>query len=128
MEIHEKEIAYYETANGKQPFRAWFISLKDKHAQMIVDARLARIRKGNFGYCRDVGEGVTELKIDFGPGYRVYFGKIGNKLVILLNGGNKSSQRNDIKTSHEYWADYRRRHGSKYEKKTYLPRGSDRET
>ncbi|HCU23444.1 MAG TPA: addiction module killer protein, partial [Deltaproteobacteria bacterium] len=75
--------------------------------------RIARIRKGNLGYCRDVGKGVTELKIDFGPGYRIYFGRRGNEIVVLLSGGDKKSQWKDIKAAHEYWADYRRRYGSK---------------
>lgn len=113
MEVGEKELEYYQTKKGREPFREWMISLKDKQAQMIIDARLARVRQGNLGHCRSVGEGLMELKIDFGPGYRVYFGQVGNKLVILLNGGDKNSQRRDIKTASEYWADYRRRYGSK---------------
>jgi putative addiction module killer protein len=113
MEAQEKEIKYYETVGGKQPFRDWLLALKDKRAQAKVDARLERVRHGNLGYCEPVGEGVMELKIDFGPGYRVYFGQDGKKLVVLLNGGDKSSQRKDIKTAREYWADYRRRYGKK---------------
>jgi putative addiction module killer protein len=111
MEILEKEIEYYETADGNQPFRAWLLSLKDKRAKAIIDARLERVKQGNLGYCESVGEGVMELKIDFGPGYRVYFGQIGNKLVVLLTGGDKKSQRKDIKIADAYWADYRRRYG-----------------
>lgn len=111
MEALEREIEYYETKDGKQPFRDWFFALRDKVARNKIDARIRRVESGNFGHCDPVGEGVLELKIDVGPGYRVYFGLVGNKVVILLNGGDKSSQRNDIKTAHEYWADYRRRYG-----------------
>ena len=111
MEAQAKEIFYYETSDGKQPFRDWFLSLGDRVTRNKIDARIRRVESGNFGYCESVGEGVMELKIDFGPGYRVYFGQIGSTLVILLTGGDKSTQRKDIKTAHEYWADYRRRNG-----------------
>lgn len=111
METIEKEIEYYETVDGKQPFRNWFLSLRDMTTRNKIDARIRRVESGNFGYCRSLGEGLMELKIDFGPGYRVYFGQVGNKLVILLNGGSKKSQQKDINTAHEYWADYRRRYG-----------------
>lgn len=112
MEIQEKEIEYYEV-DGKQPFQAWLLSLKDNEGRRIIKARIRRVMLGNLGYCEPVGEGVMELKIDFGPGYRVYFGQVGKKLVILLNGGDKGSQRRDIKTAHDYWADYKRRYGGK---------------
>ena len=111
METQERDVEYYETEDGKAPFREWFNALRDRIARNKIDARLRRVESGNLGYCEPVGEGVMELKIDFGPGYRVYFGQIGNKLVILLNGGDKGSQPRDIKTAHQYWADYRRRHG-----------------
>lgn len=71
--------------------------------------RLDRVRLGNLGQYRSAGEGVFELKIDFGPGYRVYFGQEGNTVVILLCGGDKKTQDKDIKSAREYWADYRRR-------------------
>ncbi|MGH9898403.1 MAG: type II toxin-antitoxin system RelE/ParE family toxin [Pyrinomonadaceae bacterium] len=111
MEAQEKEIEYYETEEEKHPFRDWFLALRDKETRNKIDARVRRVELGNLSHCKPVGEGVTELKIDFGPGYRVYFGQVGNRLVILLNGGDKSTQKKDIKTAHEYWADYRRRHG-----------------
>ena len=111
MEAQEREIEYYETVDGKYPFHEWLNSLRDNEGRRIIKARIRRVMLGNLGYCESVGEGVTELKVDFGPGYRVYFGQVGNKLIMLLNGGDKSSQRKDIKTAHEYWADYRRRYG-----------------
>lgn len=113
MEAQERDIEYYETVEGKQPFRDWFLSLQDKAARNKIDARIRRVELGNMGYCKSVGKDVIELKIDLGPGYRVYFGQTGNKLVILLTGGDKRSQKKDIKTAHEYWADYRRRYGQK---------------
>lgn len=111
MEAQEREVDYYERADGKQPFRDWFLSLKDKTARNKIDARIRRVEMGNLGYCKSVGKDVMELKIDFGSGYRVYFGQAGNNLVILLTGGDKGTQKKDIKTAHKYWADYRRRYG-----------------
>ena len=77
------------------------------------DAYIGRMASclSGIGCCEPVGEGVMELKIDFGPEYRVYFGQVGSELVILLNGGDKGSQSRDIKTALQFWVDYRRRHG-----------------
>ena len=73
MEVKPRELVDFETNEGKVPFRDWLTSLRDKQTQAIIDARLVRVRRGNFGHCKSVGEGVQELKIDYGPGYRVYF-------------------------------------------------------
>ena len=116
MDTHEREIEYYETVDGKRPFRDWLLSLRDKEGRRKILVRIDRVSLGNLGYCESVGEGVMELKIDFGPGYRVYFGQCGDKLVILLKGGDKSTQKKDIKIAHEYWADYRRRYDENCEK------------
>lgn len=110
MEARERQILYYETEDGRQPFREWFVSLKDIETRNKIRVRIDRISLGNFGYCKSVGEGVLELKIDFGPGFRVYFGQVKDELVLLLIGGDKKSQKRDIETAHNYWADYRRRH------------------
>lgn len=80
-------------------FDAWFASLKDKRAATRIQARIDRAEDGNFGDCSSVGEGVSEMRIHYGPGYRVYFVQRGIELVILLAGGNKSTQRKDIKTA-----------------------------
>lgn len=72
----------------------------------IVRARLNRIRLGNFGDCKSVGNGVEELRIDFGPGYRIYFGRQGLLAVILLCGGDKKTQARDIATAQKYWKEY----------------------
>ena len=71
--------------------------------------RLERLEKGNKGDVRSVVNGVSELRIDYGPGYRVYFGQFGAKIVLLLCGGDKITQAQDIKKAQEYWSDYRRR-------------------
>lgn len=77
-------------------FADWFAALADARAKQRIAARIVRIEAGNFGDCRSVGSGVSELRIDVGPGYRVYFTLRGLELVILLCGGDKGSQRRDI--------------------------------
>jgi len=107
MEAQPKEVRRYSTSEGKVPFDEWTNSLRDSKAKSRIDLRLERIKLGNLGDFRSVGEGVCELRIDYGPGYRVYFGQIGNIIVILLLGGDKSSQNRDIRKAIEYWRDYR---------------------
>lgn len=112
MDTVESEIRLYATRNGKVPYSRWLNSLKDVRGRAVIRVRLNRIRLGNFGDCRTVGEGVMELRIDHGPGYRVYFGRVGRRIVLLLCGGDKASQSKDIELARAYWADYRRReHG-----------------
>lgn len=82
-------------------FNDWFANLKDMQAARRVQARIDRAEDGNFGDCEPVGEGVSEMRIHYGPGYRVYFVKRGMEIVILLAGGNKSTQSKDIKTALE---------------------------
>ncbi|MCL4851083.1 MAG: type II toxin-antitoxin system RelE/ParE family toxin, partial [Bryobacteraceae bacterium] len=89
-------------------FAKWFAKL-DANAAARVATALTRIEQGNFSNVKGVGAGVFECKIDFGPGYRVYFGKDGDQLVILTEGGSKKSQSKDIATAQERWADYKRR-------------------
>ena len=97
------------TKEGKSPFSDWLESRGDIRARAAIRARLNRIRLGNFGDCKPVGEGVFELRVNFGPGYRVYFGQVGTEIVILLCGGDKSIQEKDIRKAQEYWVDYRSR-------------------
>lgn len=78
-------------------YEKWFAHLKDKKAKALIDIRLARLKKGNFGDVEPVGEGVSELRLHFGAGYRVYFIKKGEIIIILLCGGNKTTQQDDIK-------------------------------
>ena len=103
------ELLEYITEEGKNPFRGWLRKLKDSMARARIRIRLNRIRLGNFGDCKSVGEGVSELRVDYGPGYRVYFGRRGFTVVILLCGGAKKTQTKDIKLAHEYWDDYQQR-------------------
>ena len=105
----EREIRLYRTGDGRVPFSEWFDGLGDVRTQHRIDARLTRIRSGNFGDARPVGDGVHELRLDFGPGYRVYFGQEGRTIVILLCGGDKSTQQRDIKRAKQYWLSYQER-------------------
>lgn len=99
----------YQTADGKEPLTEWLQSLRDKQAQAKVRIRLKRLEAGIFGDCEPVGDGVLELREHLGAGYRVYFGRHGQTIVILLCGGTKKSQAADIKTAKEYWTDWKRR-------------------
>jgi putative addiction module killer protein len=107
---NEKRVEYYRTADDRVPFQEWYFNLKDKRTQARILMRLHSVQLGNFGYCNAVGQGVMELKIDHGPGYRVYFGQMGTAIVILLCGGDKSTQQKDIANAHNYWKDYRRQY------------------
>src|SRR5262245_2185903 len=108
MDVSEKEVENYELPDSSCPFEEWMSSLRDRRARAIIRTRIGRVRLGNLGNCEPVGAGVMELKIDYGPGYRVYFGQVETKLVILLCGGDKSSQRADIRRAIEYWEDYKK--------------------
>ncbi len=101
------EVRHYLNKKGKSPFVDWLENLKDRQARAKVKVKIDRLRLGNFGDCRSVGNGVSELKIDFGPGYRIYFRKDGDNLVILLLGGDKKSQTKDIQNAKKYWTQYK---------------------
>lgn len=103
---HSIEIQYYRSPNGRQPFTEWFESIRDKNTQNRIGKRLERLENGNFGDCQPVGGGVSELRLHFGPGYRIYFGQIGSTLVLLLCGGDKTSQARDIELAKSYWIEY----------------------
>jgi putative addiction module killer protein len=94
--------------SGASPFAAWFGSL-DAVAAAKVTTAVRRLELGNFSSVKGVGGGVSEYRIHFGPGYRVYFGKDGETLVILLGGGSKKRQDRDIATARERWSDYKKR-------------------
>jgi putative addiction module killer protein len=102
------ELRYYLARDGRSPFEGWFASL-DPVARAKVTVAIARLEQGNLSNVKGVGEGVLEYRINFGPGYRVYFGRDGDVLVILLTGGTKKRQQRDIAAAIEMWADYRRR-------------------
>ena len=103
------EIRRYRTAEGREPFTEWLSGLRDRQARARVLIRLERLELGNVGDCKFVGGGVSELRIDWGPGYRVYFGRDGQTVVVLICGGDKRKQDADIKKAVELWQEYENR-------------------
>ncbi len=102
-------LEYYIAKSDKIPFKDWLESLKDIHARAKIRISLDRVRMGNFGHAKSIGDGVHELKIDYGFGYRVYYAFAGNTIVLLLLGGDKASQSKDIVRAKEYWKAFKRR-------------------
>jgi len=96
------ELLEYLTENGENTFHKWLISLKDRSARARIRVRLNHVRLGNFGDYKAVGKGVNELRVDYGPGYRIYYGKSETAVVILLCGGSKKSQSKDIRLAQAY--------------------------
>ena len=103
------EILEYVTADGRNHFRDWLEALSDKPTRARIRMRINRIRLGNFGDSKSIGRGVYELRLQFGPGFRVYFGRTKQSMVILLMGGDKSTQTKDIELAYQLWDEYRRR-------------------
>jgi putative addiction module killer protein len=101
------DVRYYVTSDGESPFELWFSRL-DVVARAKMTVAIARMEQGNLSRTKSVGEGVLEYKIDFGPGYRIYFGRDGDTLVILLIGGTKRRQQRDIEAATLFWRDYKR--------------------
>ena len=101
------DVRYYVTSNGESPFELLFSHL-DVAARAKMTVAIARMEQGNLSRTKSVGEGVLEYKIDFGPGYRIYFGRDGDTLVILLTGGTKRRQQRDITAAMLFWRDYKR--------------------
>ncbi|MBI3994413.1 MAG: type II toxin-antitoxin system RelE/ParE family toxin [Nitrospirae bacterium] len=106
-------IREYLAASGGSPFRDWLNRL-DVSVKARVQARILRFESGNLGDCKSIGAGVREARLDFGPGYRVYFGMEGRNLVLLLMGGTKRTQSRDIEQARKFWLDYLERgsHGT----------------
>ena len=102
------EVLEYLDANGRSPYARWFDSL-DARAAAKVAMGVTRIGQGNLANVKGVGGGVYEYRVDFGPGYRVYFGKDGDRIVILLGGGTKKRQQVDINYAQTLWHDFKRR-------------------
>lgn len=101
------EVREYVDARGRNVFGKWFDSL-DVKAAAKVNTALNRMELGNLSNTKGVGSGVLECKLDFGPGYRIYFGRDGDRLIILLAGGTKRRQSKDIEVAQALWADYKR--------------------
>ena len=112
----EIDIEIYESPSGKRPFEEWIKDIREVHTRAKILTRIDRLKMGNFGDCKTLQDGVCELRIHYGPGIRIYYGKIGNKLVLLLCGGDKGSQEKDIGKAKEYLKDFQSReknHGKK---------------
>ena len=90
-------------------FLAWLDTLRDYRALMAIDARLERLSRGNFGHCRSLSLGLWEMKVDVEPGYRLYFSRVGRRIILLLCGGDKGAQRQDIELARIYLNDWRQR-------------------
>jgi putative addiction module killer protein len=115
METRERNPLYYQTISGRAPFKEWRNCITDQDARAAVDARIARLRGGNFGDSRPIGGGASENRIDVGPGYRIYYGVNGDD-VILLCAGDKSTQGADIKNAKAHWKDYKKRNKEQRDK------------
>ena len=102
------EVVEYESEEGKHPFSIWFNAL-NVQASLKVRTAIARMESGNFSNAKPVGAGLSEYRLNFGPGYRVYFGKDGDRLVILLGGGTKKRQSRDIEKALNLWKRYKQR-------------------
>jgi putative addiction module killer protein len=100
------EVLHYVTEDGKDLFADWLAKLRDRRAAARVAVRVNRLSLGNFGDSKSLRDGVSELRIDFGPGYRVYFGRSGERIVLLLCGGDKRTQSADIRRAVDCWQSY----------------------
>lgn len=109
MEAQPREVVLYVTEDDDCPFERWLDALRDVRARARIKKRLDRIGLGNLGDFKPVGEGVMELRIDYGPGYRVYFARSGATIVLLLCGGDKSTQEQDILRAKQYWTNFQHR-------------------
>nr|MBF0223735.1 type II toxin-antitoxin system RelE/ParE family toxin [Desulfobulbaceae bacterium] len=110
MQVFPYEIDYYKTEDGAVPFREWLGALRDVNGRAKIRVRLDRARLGNLGDHKHLAAGIWELRLDCGPGYRVYFAKEDNRLILLLIGGDKNTQKRDIAQATDYLQDHRRRH------------------
>lgn len=103
------EVRQYQTPEGRRPLAEWLDGLRDGTARTRIVARLDRLTAGLRGDWKSVGSGIYELRIDHGPGYRVYYAQEGNALILLLCGGDKRTQTKDIEQAYAYWKDYKTR-------------------
>ncbi len=107
MDVRERRVLYYlRDGRAEAPFRTWRDRISDQRAKLAVTARIARLRGGNFGDSKPIGDGASENRINFGPGYRIYHGIDGNDIVLLL-GGDKSTQHADIQKARIFWRDHK---------------------
>jgi putative addiction module killer protein len=103
------EAKRYQTLNGNEPLTEWLLALKDHKGVKAIDRRIFRLEHGNFGDHKFCSDGVWELRVDVGPGYRVYYGVAGSQIILLLCGGGKRTQSSDIARAVKYWRDWQGR-------------------
>lgn len=103
------QILHYQMVDGRIPYREWLDTVTDPVGYAAIAVREDRLARGLFGDHQPVGNGVWELRINTGPGYRIYYARAGKVVVLLLCGGNKRSQQSDIKAAKTYWRDYEQR-------------------
>lgn len=109
-DVHTREIRVYRTRNNREPFTQWLESIRDQSTRRRIRARLEQLKFGNFGDYKLISDGVYELRLHFGAGYRIYFGQIRDTTILLLCGGDKSSQTQDIDRAKMYWQEYKETH------------------
>lgn len=107
MEVIKREVLIYRTADGKEPLTDFMAKLKDHKAKAAILVRLNRLERGNFGNCKPIGDGLKEMRIHHGPGYRVYIGEDGERMVVVLCVGRKNTQSQDIRDAKRFWTDYK---------------------
>ncbi len=106
-DVQPRELQFYRTSNGHEPFAEWFNTIRDTQTRTRIQRRLVRLEAGNFGDCHVVGNEVFELRLHFGAGYRIYFSNPDNIRVLVLCGGDKSTQARDIERAKNYWLEYK---------------------
>jgi len=107
LNTQPRTLQFYRTPNDRVPFTEWFESIRDTRTRTRIRRRLVRLEEGNFGDYRSVGEGVFELRLHFGAGYRIYFTIERNEVILVFCGGDKSSQQRDIEHAKTYWLEYK---------------------
>jgi len=112
----ERSVQYYYSAPAVAPFRHWRNGIADQKTRAAIDARVARLRGGNFGDSRPIGQGASESRIDFGPGYRIYYASFGMRILLLCR-GTKSSQSADIQMALEFWREFKGRRKKRHDQK-----------
>jgi putative addiction module killer protein len=103
------DVRRYLAESGQDYVEEWLESLDDPPTRARIEIRIERLSRGLFGDTKYLQDGVHELKLDFGPGYRIYYGKEGKRIILLLCGGDKSTQKKDVRNAIEYWKDYEAR-------------------
>ena len=105
-EIQPKQVFIYANQDGNEPFSQWIDKLRDRQSKRRILQRLRRLEQGNYGDVAPIGDGLSELRMFYGSGYRLYFGEDGENIVIILCAGDKSTQEKDIENAKIYWKEY----------------------